>query len=62
MNNIVISSVCLNEDIDPEEASFHFWLLNSKEWIDKHGINIVIEMMMRSSYKPLSFYDGVSND
>ena len=39
------------EDYDPEEAAFHFWLSGSKEWIQRYGINAIVEMMMQEHYK-----------
>ena len=38
------------EDYDPEEAAFHFWLSGSKEWIQRYGINAIVEMMMQQHY------------
>lgn len=37
-------------DVDPEEAAFHFWLSGSKEWIERYGINALVEMMMKEFY------------
>jgi len=51
MNNILLSG----PDVDPEEAAFHFWLSDSKEWIERYGINALVEMMMKEFYTEESY-------
>lgn len=46
MNNILLSG----PDIDGEEAAFYHWLSGSKEWIERYGINALVEMMMKEFY------------
>lgn len=43
------------ENYDPEEAAFYFWLSESKEWVQRYGVNAVIEMMMQQHYEPEVF-------
>jgi hypothetical protein len=42
-------------DIDPEEAAFYHWLAGSKEWIERYGINAIVEMMMQEHFERVDY-------
>jgi hypothetical protein len=42
----------MNEYFDPEELSFNHWLSDSKEWLNKYGIEPLMQMILdRSNYE-----------
>lgn len=51
-----------NENTDFEEASFHYWLSDSKQWFQKYGINKIIDELVSYNFEADEDFGRIDNE